>query len=48
MIKIFKGVDDFVVCVFFMCVGITLFDFIKAFGVREGMRVGVVGIGGLG
>ena len=47
-IKIPKGVDDLAACAPLMCAGITLFDPIKAFGVREGMRVGVAGIGGLG
>lgn len=31
-----------------LCAGITLYDPIKAFGVKPGMRVGIAGIGGLG
>jgi uncharacterized zinc-type alcohol dehydrogenase-like protein len=47
-IKIPAGVDDLAACAPLMCAGITLFDPIKAFGVREGVRVGVAGVGGLG
>mmetsp|Transcript_81447 Transcript_81447/g.141420 ORF Transcript_81447/g.141420 Transcript_81447/m.141420 type:complete len:419 (+) Transcript_81447:93-1349(+) len=31
-----------------MCAGITMYDPLKAFGAKEGTRVGIVGLGGLG